>query len=257
MRLFFVTADYTFRGMFHWLRPVPYVVNRLLFPLVQLVFFALVGQYGGSQSLSFYLVGNAIGVATLSTFGVSQAVADERWQGTLSYLLGSPAPRVPVFFGRAAYHVVDGMLNMAAAFALAVLVFGLRLPLEGLTGLVLSMLVATVALCGVGLLLGALAYIFLDAILLANWAMFILLLLTGMNIPLSELPGFAAAIGEALPLTRSIAAARLYAAGAPLDAGLGLLAGDLAIGAAYAVAGYFVFGWLETRSRIQGRLEGV
>jgi len=146
---------------------------------------------------------------------------------------------------------------MAAAFALAVLVFGLRLPLEGLSGMVLSMLVATVALCGVGLLLGSLAYIFLDAILLANWAMFILLLLTGMNIPLSELPGFAAAIGEALPLTRSIAAARLYAAGAPLDAGLGLLAGDLAIGAAYAVVGYFVFGWLETRARIQGRLEGV
>jgi len=42
MRLFFVTADYTFRALFHWLRPVPYVVNRLLFPLVQLTFFALV-----------------------------------------------------------------------------------------------------------------------------------------------------------------------------------------------------------------------
>lgn len=87
--------------------------------------------------------------------------------------------------------------------------------------------------------------------------MFILLLLTGMNIPLSELPPFAAAIGEALPLTRSIAAARLYAAGAPIDAGLGLLAADLAIGAGYAVAGYFLFGWLETQARRRGRLEGV
>src|SRR5438132_13928435 len=147
MRLFFVTADYTFRALFHWLHPVPYIVNRLLFPLVQLTFFALVGQYGGGQPLSFYLVGNAIGVATLSTFGVSRAVADERWQGTLSYILAAPAPRVPIFFGRAAYHVVDGMLNMAAAFALAVFVFGLRLPVEGLVGMVLAMLVATVALC--------------------------------------------------------------------------------------------------------------
>jgi ABC-2 type transport system permease protein len=257
MRLFFVTADYSFRALFHWLRPVPYVVNRVLFPLVQLTFFALVGQYGGSQSLSFYLVGNAIGVATLSCFGVSQAVADERWQGTLSYILAAPAPRVPIFFGRAAYHVVDGMLNMAAAFLLAVLIFGLRLPLEGLAGLILAMLVATLAICGVGLLLGALAYIFLDAILLANWAMFILLLLTGMNVPLSELPPFAAAIGQALPLTRSIAAARMYAAGAPFEAGLGLLAADLAIGAVYAVAGFFLFGWLETQSRRQGRLEGI
>ncbi|MHB8631976.1 MAG: ABC transporter permease [Candidatus Limnocylindria bacterium] len=257
MRLFFVTAHYTFRAAFHWLRPVPYVVNRLLFPLVQLTFFALVGQYGGSQSLSFYLVGNAIGVATLSCFGVAQAVASERWQGTLSYILAAPAPRVPIFFGRAAYHVVDGMLNMAAAFALAMLVFGLRLPLDGLAGLVLSMLVATLAICGVGLLLGSLAYIVLDAVLLANWAMFILLLLTGMNVPLTELPPFAAAIGEALPLTRSIAAARLYVAGAPLEAGLGLLAADLAIGVVYAVAGYVLFSWLELQARRQGRLEGI
>ena len=257
MRLFVVTASYTFRAFFFWMRPIPYAVNRVLFPLVQLTFFALVGQYGGSQSLSFYLVGNAIGVATLSCFGVARAVADERWQGTLSYILAAPSPRVPIFFGRAAYHVVDGMLNMAAAFLLAVLIFGLRLPPEGWAGLVLAMLVATLAICGVGLFLGALAYIFLDAVLLANWAMFILLLLTGMNIPLSELPPFARAIGEALPLTRSIAAARLYAGGAPFDAGLGLLAVDLAIGAVYAVAGFFLFGWLETQARRRGRLEGV
>lgn len=257
MRLFGITAIYTFRALFHWLNPSSYIVYRALFPLVQLGFFALIGKYGGSQPLSFYLVGNAIGVATLTTFGVAQAVADERVQGTLSYILGSPAPRVPIFFGRAALHVVDGLLNMTAAFALAIGVFGLRIELGGLAGIVLSMVVATLAISGVGLLLGALAYVFLDAVVLANYAMFILLLLTGMNVPLSELPGFAAAIGGALPLTRSIAAARLYAAGAPLDAGLGLLAGDLVIGAAWAVAGFVLFGWLETQARTRGRLEGV
>jgi len=257
MRLFFVTADYSFRALFHWVQPAQYLIYRALFPLTQLGFFALVGTYGGSQPISFYLVGNVIGTATITVFGVSQAVADERQQGTLSYLLASPAPRVPVFFGRATLHVVDGMLNMAAAVAIAVFVFGLQLPMERLTGLVIAMLVATIAICGVGLLMGAMALIVLDSAILANFAMFVILLLSGANVPLSELPGFAAAAGEAMPLTRSIAAARLYAGGAPLEAGLGLLAGDLLVGALYAVAGYALFTWLESTARRRGRLEGV
>ncbi len=224
MRLFAVTAYYTFRALFHWLQPMPYLMFRALFPLAQLTFFALVGTYGGSQPLSFYVVGNAIGTATATAFGVSQAVGDERQQGTLSYLLAAPALRVPV---------------------------------EGIFGVICAMLVATLAICGVGLLLGALAYIVLDTAILANFAMFIILLLSGANVPLDELPGVVAAISQGIPLTRSVAAARLYAGGAPLDAGLGLLLGDLALGAIYGIAGFVVFNWLETRARREGRLEGV
>src|SRR5882762_7561584 len=143
MRLFGVTAFYSFRALLHWLSPGPYLIYRALFPLSQLAFFALIGTYGGSQPLAFYLVGNTIGPATLSAFGVSQAVADERQQGTLSYLLAAPAPRVPIFFGRAALHVADGMLNMLVATALAVILFGLRVPAEGIVGVICAMLVAT------------------------------------------------------------------------------------------------------------------
>src|SRR2546430_820222 len=153
MRLFGVTAYYSFRALFHWLSPMTYLVYRALFPLSQLAFFALIGTYGGSQPLAFYLVGNTIGTATLTAFGVSQAVGDERQQGTLSYLLAAPA--------------------------------------------------------------------------------------------------------QVIPLPRSVAAGRLYAAGASFDAGLGLLLGDLALGAVYGVAGFLVFNWLETRARREGRLEGV
>jgi len=257
MRIFTITAYYSFRALFNWLEPTSYLVYRAFFPLAQMAFFALLGAYGGSQPLSFYLVGNAIGTATATAFGVSQAVANERQQGTLSYLLAAPAPRVPIFFGRAALHVADGMLNMVAALAIAVIAFGLRVPVEGIFGVICAMLVATLAICGLGLLLGALAYIVLDTAILANFAMFIILLLSGANVPLDELPGVVAAISQGIPLTRSVAAARLYAGGAPLDAGLGLLLGDLALGAVYGIAGFVVFNWLETRARREGRLEGV
>lgn len=257
IRLFVATAYFSFLALFHWLQPAPYIVYRALFPLAQLTFFVLIGTYGGSQPLTFYLVGNVIGAATLTAFGVSQAVADERQQGTLSYLLATPAARVPIFFGRAALHVADGMVNMVAALSIAILLFGLRIPVEGVLGMTAAMLAAVVAICGVGLLLGAVAYVVLDTAVLANFAMFVILLLSGANVPLSELPGAVAAVSQAIPLTRTIEAARLYADGAPFVAGLGLLLGDVAIGAAYGVAGYIVFGRLETLARRNGRLEGV
>src|SRR5207237_10183244 len=165
---------------------MPYLVFRAMFPLAQLAFFALIGTYGGGQPLSFYLVGNAIGTATATAFGVSQAVGDERQEGTLSYLLAAPAPRVPIFFGRAALHVADGMLNMVAALAIAVVAFGLRVPVEGILGVASAMLVATLAICGLGLFLGALAYIVLDTGILANLAMLVILRLRATNVPLDE-----------------------------------------------------------------------
>lgn len=97
----------------------------------------------------------------------------------------------------------------------------------------------------------------LDAAFLGNLVMFLLLLLTGANIPLAELPPFAAAIGEALPLTRSVAAARLYQSGAAFADGLPLLLGDLAVGTAWALAGLALFTWVETQARRRGTLEGV
>lgn len=257
MRIFVVTARYSFLALFHWLQPVPYIVYRALFPLVQLTFFVLIGAYGGSQPLSFYVVGNVIGAATITAFGVGQAVGDERQQGTLSYLLATPAARIPIFFGRAALHVADGMLNMTAALLIAILLFGFRPPLEGIAGILAAMLVAVIAICGVGLLIGALAYVVLDTAVLANFAMFVILLLSGANVPPSELPAAVAWVSAAIPLTRTIAAARLYADGAPLVAGAGLLFGDLVVGAIYGIAGYAVFTWLETRARHGGRLEGV
>src|SRR5438105_4539483 len=121
------------------------------------------------------------------------------------------------------------MLNMVAALTIAVIAFGLRVPVEGILGVVSAMLVATLAICGLGLFLGALAYIVLDTAILANFAMFIILLLSGANVPLAELPGVVAAIAQGIPLTRSVAAARLYVGGGSFDAGVGLLLGDLAL----------------------------
>lgn len=256
IRLFVVSAYFSFKGLFRWLQPEQYLLQKILFPLVQLSFFTLVGVYGGSQPPAFYLIGNALVVAFRPMFAVTTAIADERAQGTLPYLLASPANRAVLFFGRAALQVFDGLLDIALAFAFAVFIFGLDLSGANWPGLVAAALMASLAGCAVGLVLGSAAYLFLDALFLANAMMFAMLLLTGANVPLDRLPGAVAAIGLALPLTRTIEAGRLYAAGAPFAEGLAPLAGDLAVIVAWSLAGYALFSWIETQARRRGTFEG-
>lgn len=257
MRLFLATAYYGYRALFSWLHPSAYVAQKMGFPLLQLVFFTLVGRYGGGQPLEFYLIGNSVAVAFRPMFSIARAVYDERWQGTLPYLLASPANKVVLFLGRGTLYALDGTIDVAVAFLIAMLLFGLTLPLSSAPGLFAAILVATVAASGMGFFVGALAYVVLDTAFLGNTVLFMMLLFTGANVPLAELPPVAQAIGLAMPLTRTIAAARLYAGGADFWAGLPLLAADLAIGAAYSLLGVLLFRWLELQARTRGTLEGV
>ncbi len=255
LRLLAVSSVFTYRALFHWLSPASYISQKMLFPIVQMTFFALLGRYGAAQPLDFYLVGNALLVAVQATFTVAQAVGDERWQGTLQYVVASPASRAIVFFGRGVGHALDGALTIAFAFLVA-LFYGLDLSHADLAGLAIVILVATFAATAFGLFLGAAAYLVLDTNFLANLAMFVLLLVTGTNVPLSDLPAFLQPVSQLVPLTRSVAAARMFVAGAPLADALPLVAQDVLIGAVWAVFGLLLFDRLEVQARRRGTLEG-
>lgn len=257
LRTFLVSSAFTYRALFHWLNPGAYVFQKVGFPLIQMTFFALVGTFGGARPLDFYLVGNAILVAYRPMFTIATAVADERRGGTLLYIVASPANRVALFFGRAAFHLVDGLLDVVIAFGYAAWLFGLDLSRANWIGLALAILAATFGASAIGLLLGASAYLILDAAFLSNTAMFALLLLTGANIPLEDLPAWLLPLSWALPLTRSVEAGRAYAAGAELGVALPGVAGDVLVGMAWALAGLFLFQWIESQARRRGTLEAM
>jgi ABC-2 type transport system permease protein len=94
-----------------------------------------------------------------------------------------------------------------------------------------------------------------DAIIIANVVYYALLIICGINFPVARLPGAVQVVSYALPLTRGVQAARQAAAGASFDQVAGLVAGELAVGAAWALAGYMLFRLLEGWSRRGGLQE--
>ncbi len=257
LRVFLSGTWLAYNALFDWVNPVGYLVSKILGPFTYLIFFVLLGiSATGRSTAEYYIVGNAMVMAAISGFvAVTFAVENERNYGTLIYLVASPANRLAVFFGRALINVLDGATTVVICFAWG-LILGLDLSRTNLVGLALAILVVTLSATGLGFLVGSIGYLTLNVLFIVNVIFFLLLLFSGANVPLDKLPEWMQAVSALLPLTRGIQAARLFVAGASLAEVWPALAGELAVGVAYGLAGFGVFRWFETQARRKGTLEG-
>jgi ABC-2 type transport system permease protein len=256
-RLFWQGAILSYIALFHWLRPIQYMASKIIMPLAQMFFFVYLGAYAtGPGNASFYIIGNAIQITAVSgIFGVTMSIGGERDAGTLPYLFGTPANRLSIFLGRAFMNILDGMLGVVIAFVWGVVLLGLDLSHTNLAALGLTILITTVSTCGLGLLMGCLALITVNVMFVNNFVYFLLLIFSGANVPIAELPGWMQAISYALPLTRGITAGRALVSGASLaDVGT-LLWGELGIGLVYGLLGYILFAMFEIVAKRRGTLE--
>jgi len=249
-RIFFVGGAIAYRGLFNWIRPAMYIPTMLGAPLFQLIFFTKLGQFAHAESREFYVVGNSVQACSMSSvYGMTMAVANERWFGTLGPLLASPANRAAVFLGRGVPVLANGLLVSAFTFGVGVLLLGFRPALSSAPALALVVVVTAASCTCFGMLLGSIGLRAKDFWFAANLAYFLMLLFCGVNVPLSRLPGWMSAISRCLPLTHGIAAARAVARGETLGRVGGLVATEAGIAAAYAAAAFVLFRVLEHESR--------
>ncbi len=259
IRLFFQGAYFSYIALFAWLRPTTYLATKVIAPLGQILFFTFLGMHASSgQDADFYIIGNAVQLAALSgIFGVSMSIGGERWSGTLPYLFGTPANRFILFVGRSLIHLFDGMLGVGIGLAWGVFLLGLDLSGTDPLALTLVIFITTFSTSGMGLMLGSLSLITRNVMFVNNTVYFLMLLVSGSNIPLQNLPAWIVPISKIMPLTRGIAAARLVIEGASLQQISTLLRGEILIGAAYLIVGYVIFNRFERLAKRKGTLEAA
>jgi ABC-2 type transport system permease protein len=141
------------------------------------------------------------------------------------------------------------------AFTWGVVLMGLDLSNTSIPALALTIVITTISTCGLGLLMGCLSLITVNVMFVNNFVYFLLLIFSGANVQLNEMPAWVQATSSALPLTRGIAAARLLVQGVSLSEVMPLLLGELAIGLMYALLGYFLFAVFEVEAKKRGTLE--
>ena len=251
LRVFFVGGLISYRALFNWIRPTIYIPTMLGAPLFQILFFTYLGRFSNAgQDDAFFIVGNAVqACAMASVYGMTMAIANERWFGTLAPLLASPANRLAVFLGRGVPVLANGLLVSGFGFLVGVVLLDFHPGWDVVPALAAVVLVTAASCTAFGMLLGSIGLRAKDFFFAANLAYFLMLLFCGVNIPLHVLPTWMSTIGRCLPLTHGIAAAREVAAGASLADVRGLVWTELAIGVAYAAAAFVLFRVLEQASR--------
>jgi ABC-2 type transport system permease protein len=250
LRVFFVGGLLSYRALFNWINPWVLLPSFFVAPLFQILLFAYIGRAAHLQSDEFYVIGNALQYAAIPClFAMGNTIANEKRQQTLGAVLATPARRLPLFLGRAIPVIANGVLVAAFALAAGGALLGIHVPVSAVPALALVLAVTTFACTGLGLVTAAVGLRVIDIAVFGNILFGILLIFCGVNVPLSELPGWMSTISQGLPLTHGIEAARKLANGATLGDVQKTVLAEAAVGIAYVVAGYWLIRLVEFEAR--------
>ena len=153
----------------------------------------------------------------------SIALTRETERGTMENLLATPVRPLEVMIGKTTPYIVVGAIQVAIVLMVATLLF--RIPF---TGSFLAFLVAVTLFILANLMLGYListvARTQMQAMQMTFFIFLPSILLSGFMFPFAAMPGWAQAIGEALPITHFLRIVREIVL---KGAGFGDVVGDL------------------------------
>jgi ABC-2 type transport system permease protein len=226
-----------------WRNPAS-VFFTVIFPVILLFLFA--GLFGneeieglGVDVATYYVPGIitlAVVSATLVSLAMSLVIAREA--GRLKRFRGTPLPTWAFIASRIGNAVVVALLMVALVTALGAVFFGVEVPTRTAPAALVSLLVGAFAFCSLGFALSAVIPSEDAAPAITNATVLPLYFISGVFIPETEIPDGVLAVADLFPIRHFFEA--LFAAFDPASAGAGFEWGQLAVVAAWGVAGTLI-----------------
>lgn len=246
------------KGLIIWDSWEMWVMQIVITPIAQIGFFAFLSVYlRYPLSVTQYIVvGNALQSMSFSAvFAVANITSQDKWQGTLPTTMVTPANRMALFAGRAVFQVLLSALISAAGLVYAAALFGVNFASADFLSIALVVVLTSAAMISFGLLISAVGLYMRTALIVANIFLFITLLLSGVNFPVSLLPAWVQPASWAIPLTYGTEALRMAIAGSSFLQLLPILGWEALDGFLVLLVGFFLFTGFENLSRRTGRFE--
>jgi ABC-2 type transport system permease protein len=259
VRVFWSSAVLAKRALFSWLNPALWLMQLFFMSIFQIAFFVYVVKFAGGSTdadIAYVAVGNAISsVAYTAIFSVCNITGEEKQQGTLTEVLVTPANRFAMFVGRAMFQVFNGMATVFIALFYAWAVFGVDFSNTNWPALVAVVFIMTMAMIGLGLLLSSVGLYLRTSMIIANIFLFVGLLFSGVNFPVSKLPEAIQPVAYVFPLTYGTDAARAAVEGSSILQVGDLLMDMVITGGLALLVGFVIFRWFEKLSRTKGTMD--
>ena len=257
-RIFFIGGLMSYRALFGWMNPWIFIPSLLISPVCQILLFAYIGRSAGVGNDEFYVIGNALNYAAIPCmFAMTFTIGGERFGQTLGLVLATPARRIPLFLGRSMPVIVNGWFVAMFGVVVGTMMLDAHIPSDAWLQIALVVAVGSLASTGLGLVMGAINLVYRDGATMGNVFFLVLLIFTGTNVALEDLPGWMGTIGRCLPLTHAIEATRMLGDGATWGAVQGLVGTELLIGTIYLAIGLAAIRSFEHLSRTGATLDKI
>jgi ABC-2 type transport system permease protein len=238
-RAVLVLHQFRYDQRIFWRNPIA-VGFTVMFPVIFLVSVGVIvnGQTihaAGGIGATTYIVAAAICVAIVSATAINLAMSLTilREAGVLKRLRGTPLPSWVFVAGRIGNAIVIALLMLVLVTAVGRILFAVPVPWSRIWALVISLVIGSASFCAMGVALTAIIPSREAAPAITNLIALPLYVLS--FIPASEIPKGVLRVADALPVRPLFDA--LLAGFDPTTSGAGFEPGDLAVVAAWGLAG--------------------
>ena len=190
---------------------------------------------------------------------ISEAIAWERWEGTIEYTFMAPVTRFTHMMGQTAFSVVYGALHTVVILLVVSLFFRLNLREANLLGSGLVLLAGSLSFIGLGVTAAVLPLLYPErGAQMTHVIQALVLLVSGVYYPISVLPGWMQVLSHLSPATYVLAGVRAgLLDGTPVTALWGDVLPLVAMGIVLIPAGLWAFGRAERYAKRTGKLKRV
>lgn len=229
-----------------------FLLMETAYPFLTLMFHCVLAGYAfDTSNLTDWVIGNAFLLCTnICVFSLGSSFRAERAYGRIRSIMTGKTSKLEIVLQKGFFSGLVSMGTTFAGFAAGCIVFGISWM-----WLFLCFESAMFAAMGFGLLLSVFGLLSHQMHFILNLMEYVLLIFTGSNFPIVQLPLILQRISWMLPLTRSIEAARGIVNGMEHVMVLELLGGEILVGILYVVLAAALMKWAEREAIKSGTLE--
>jgi ABC-2 type transport system permease protein len=264
------TWAFVFRGFHLSRRYLSWEIVFSFYALTTSATVALIGVAAGDYQLTLTLVMGALLWNFLSKLyqEISMSIAFERWEGTLEYTFMAPISRLVHLCGVSLTAMIYSLIHTLIVLTGLLLFTDLRLEGANLFGVLVVLLVSTLAFIGLGLMAAVLPLMSPERGAEAtNIFQGLLLLVSGVYYPVEVLPRWLQPLSYISPATYTLSACRKlvgigdasstqeHLSGTSLSTVLPELSVLLLMGVVMIPLGLWVFGRIELWAKHTGKLK--
>jgi ABC-2 type transport system permease protein len=246
------------------------IVFWAIFPIFWFIPFILQGQafVGGSESASFaqitgsgeyipFIVIGAVLNSYVNTllYGMGENIRKEAYQGTLDYVLVAPCNQVYVLIGKALSESLSSTIFAVSQLAISVLLFGVNITLGVIAPVFFIIILLILGLYGMALILAAFSLMYKQSYDLSESIGYIFYIFAPVRYPIESLPTWAQIFGKIIPITYALIIVRsIMILGADFSAVYLEVITLIIIDAVLLIAGFYLFSWMEKKTRKSGTI---